>query len=668
MLSKRTRKLLSVHRTPTYLVDFTLAKLSRWMEDDIGIQNCRVFEPACGHAPFLVGAVRLLSDLLPASIASDRTGRQRFLRAHIGGCDSDASFALEVARLSLTLADIPNANGWTKLDPVEDMYAGDYLAEKIAANSVIISNPPFESVEISDAERASGDLRYARSGQAGELLRRIVTHASPGTLFGLVVPQTLLDGASFRELRRILLSNVELREVVTFPDNVFKFAKPETALIIGKKLGAGETGVDVFKFRRIRKPEMDAFRNENRVPSGAPFSRAVALAHPRHQLILPPLAGVWGAVQGQPRLDDVAHVTIGFYFYSETDRDFPKGEVQVSPKALPGFYQGFRLAEGTPDTHLLPRLEWLNQKPEIIRRECGGVKQGEARVVMNHVRTGGGAWRHKAFIDSVGRPATDAFLLLSPQAANWPVEVLWAIANGPFANAFTLTNSVAKQIGVRLLQEMRVPGLHQRHRSLEAAVHAYLSAAREFTDTHGDKNSSAKQRAKAKRTVAPEEIPELPFEGLDSDKPTAESAAREHLRALHWRVDAEVLKLYALPAELERELLDFFDGVTRVGVPFEQKGYIPSAFREVDRLDDFLRITDEWEQTDDRRCHFIEKRIKQGRRTAAEEAEFKELQRLCDLRRSYRRWLRTGDANSPLFDEAKLRRIEEEDARRSQDE
>jgi type I restriction-modification system DNA methylase subunit len=667
LLSKRTRKLLSVHRTPTYLVDYMLAKLSRSMEDDIGIENCRVFEPASGHAPFLIGAVRMLSALLPDRIAADRKARRQFLRNHIGGCDRDASFALEIARLSLTLADIPNSNGWTKLDAVDDMYAGDYLAKKIAANSVIIANPPFENVEISAKERAAGDLRYARSGQAGELLRRIVNHASPNTLFGIVMPQTLLDGASFRELRRNLLSNVEIREVVTFPDNVFKFAKPETAILIGKKLGDSQAGIGKFKFRRIQKKDMDAFRNENRVPSGAWFLQSDALAHPQHRLLLPPLAEVWAAAERFPRLDEMAHVTIGFYFFAETDDDYPKGEVQVSSGKLPDFHQGFRLAEGTPDTHLLPQLEWLNQKPEIIRRACGGTKRGELRVVMNHVRTGGGAWRHKAFIDPVGRPATDAFLLLSPLAKNWSLEILWAIANGPFANAFTLTNSATKQIGVKLLQMMRVPVLSAHPLDLESAVQTYIAAAREFTAKYGSEDVAPKKREKSKKTKAPSEGPELPFDGLNVEKPDAVSVARECLRALHWRVDAEVLKLYALPAELERELLDFFDGVPRVGVPFEQKGYIPSAFRAVLRLDEFLRITDEWEQTDERRCQFIEKRIQHGRRTTVEEAEFKELQRLFDLRRSYCRWVRTGDVNSPLFDEAKLRQLKQEDARWTED-
>lgn len=655
LLSPRTRKLLSVHRTPTYLVDYMLAKLSRWMEEDIGIENCRIWEPSCGHAPFLVGAVRLLSDLLPERIARDQTARRKFLRTHVAGCDRD-DFALEIARLSLTLADIPNPNGW-RLDAVKDMFDGDYLAKHIAANSIIIANPPFEGVEITEKERASGDLRYARSGQAGELLRRIVNHAAPGSLFGIVVPQAILDGASFLGLRKDLLAKIEIREIVTFPDNVFKFAKPETAILIGRRLPDAQRGSDTFKFRRILKPDMNAFRNECRVPAGALLSRHDVLAHPRHQLLLPPLAEVWKAAEHLPRFDEKAHVTIGFYFYAEGDEDYPVGEAQVSEKAAPEFYQGFRVAEGTPDTHLLPKLEWLNQKDEMIRRACGGTKRGEPRVVMNHVRTGGGAWRHKAFVDPVGRPATDAFLLLSPLALHWSLEVLWALANGPFANAFTLTNSAAKQIGVHLLERMRVPALTENPTSLQSAVRSYFTAACAFSASQRGNVAKPKRLTKKPAAKAAAESVQLALDGITDDASLPDNPIREPLRALHWRVDAEVLKLYALPAELERELLDFFDGVPRVGVPFEQKGYIPLGFREVQRLDEFLRITDEWEQTDERRCQLIEKRLHGGGRTKAEDAEFAELQELYRLRRSYRRWQRTGDADSPLIDENKLRHL-----------
>ena len=52
--------------------------------------------------------MRLLSELLPANW---REPRRDYLRKRLRGVESDP-FALEIARLSLTLADVPNPNGW----------------------------------------------------------------------------------------------------------------------------------------------------------------------------------------------------------------------------------------------------------------------------------------------------------------------------------------------------------------------------------------------------------------------------------------------------------------------------------------------------------------------------------------------------------------------------
>lgn len=48
---------------------------------------------------------------------------------------------------------------------------------------------------------------------------------------------------------------------------------------------------------------------------------------------------------------------------------------------------------------------------------------------------------------------------------------------------------------------------------------------------------------------------------------------------------------------------------------------------------EFLRITDEWDSTEARRCELVEKRAKAGRRSHDEESEFRQLQRLLMLRR-----------------------------------
>ncbi|MFY9826828.1 MAG: hypothetical protein WAM82_36070 [Thermoanaerobaculia bacterium] len=44
------------------------------------------------------------------------------------------------------------------------------------------------------------------------------------------------------------------------------------------------------------------------------------------------------------------------------------------------------------------------------------------------------------------------------------------------------------------------------------------------------------------------------------------------------RVDAAILRLYALPPRLERALLDLFSGSRRPGVPFQLSEYFPSDF------------------------------------------------------------------------------------------
>jgi hypothetical protein len=656
LLSERTRKLLSVHRTPTYLVDYMLARLSRWMEEDIGIQNCRVFEPACGHAPFLVGAVRMLSDLLPDNIASDRAARRQFLRKHIGGCDRDA-FALEIARLSLTLADIPNPNGW-RLDPVTDMFSGDYLDRNIAESSIVLVNPPFENAPVTSQERASGDLRFHRNGQAAELLRRVLRSSQPGTIFGVVVPQTILEGNWFTALRRDLLEQCEIREITVFPDKVFQFADVETGIILARKLPSNSSPSPDYLFRRVRETGMSRFIAGYRADQDVSASVQERRDTEEARLLIPRLAALWSANANVPRFSSIALIAHGLYFLPKTHPDFPRGAATISEGQMSGLVEGYATSTGKWETHLSPKTVGLNLNPKVIEWPMEGTVRKRPQVLMNHGRASRAEWRLKAFIDSAGKPFTHRFIVFRPKGRCSP-ELLWALCNSPYANAYTYADSGKRDISATFLREMPVPELDKRElTSLESAVCTYLTAARAFSERQEAPSPKPKRRAKDALTKE-----QLEFGEIGIEEPQTLDAARERLRALHWRVDAEVLNLYALPAALERELLDFFDGVRRVGVPFEQTAYIPSGFQEVQRLDDFLRITDEWEQTDERRCHFIEKRIQDERRTVSEEAEFKELQRLFDLRRSYCRWLRTGDANSALFDEAKLKQLQEEDER-----
>jgi hypothetical protein len=104
-------------------------------------------------------------------------------------------------------------------------------------------------------------------------------------------------------------------------------------------------------------------------------------------------------------------------------------------------------------------------------------------------------------------------------------------------------------------------------------------------------------------------------------------SAREQLE----RVDAEVLRLYKLPANLERQLLDLFATWPRPGVPFNFDRYYPEHFQEVITYQEFLQITEDWSDTNKTRIQLIHKELGQGI-SREEHEQLERLQTLADYR------------------------------------
>jgi hypothetical protein len=634
LISPTTRKLLGTHRTPTYLVDYMLARLSGWIEE-LGYKRCHVFEPACGHAPFLSGALRLLSDMLPASIADDQKQRHDYLRDHVRGCDHDP-FALEIACLCLTLADIPNENGWVLES--EDMFAEGALAREMRATTVVLANPPFERE------------------QAATFLQRVVQALRPGTVFGFVLPVNELSGAASGAVRRKLLADCELKEISVFPDRMFKFASVETGIVLGRKHEAKRDVVPGgILFRRVRESKVNDFR-ERYDDSWREKVEAHWLATANEgRLVVPELLRVWDACRALPRFKQFADIGQGLIHRSEQDPRFPRGAVTESKEKQPALVEGFASIDDSPDTHLQPSIWWLNLNKRTIRRPVAGTATGIPQVVMNYAPVDRDVWRLKAFIDPVGRPATSRMLLVRPRQKSLSLACIWAFCNSPVANAYTFAMGSKRDIPAGLMRGMPVPDVSKCDLSrLRSAASTYLEAAAEFTKKFQKPAARMKLNGRLAKPQKPFATGQMRL-GF-TNEPTEEqiAAARDQLRLLHWRVDAEVLRLYALPPDLERELLDTFDGVKRVGVPFEQTRYISREFRDALTLDEFLRVTGEWDATEARRCQLVEKRIKTGGRTAGEESEFRHLQRLLTLHRRYY-------SPQPMLDTKKLEALLEEE-------
>jgi len=199
LINKATRQKLGTHSTPSYLVDYIVWRLEPWIRE-IDLKDRVVFEPACGHSAFLISAMRLLRRLASAEINDARMSG--YLRERLWGIELDY-FALEIARLSLTLADIPNPNGW-KLSQ-GDMFIGNELEERAKKSMVLLANPPFENFKDREKKKLAqhGGTRPELKNKTAEMLRRALPVLPNGALVGVVVPQGFLHGAHAKSVRQI---------------------------------------------------------------------------------------------------------------------------------------------------------------------------------------------------------------------------------------------------------------------------------------------------------------------------------------------------------------------------------------------------------------------------------------------------------------------------------
>src|SRR6266404_3299425 len=570
LITKATRTELGTHSTPAYLVDYIVGKLRPWIEE-IPVDDRHTFEPACGHAAFLIASMRLLSDLLPADTSP--TYRHDYLRDRLHGCDVD-SFALEIARLSLTLSDVPNPNGWD-LQPI-DMFQPELLARCSQTAKIVLANPPFNV--------------------AASVLDLVANNLQPGSIFGVVLPQTFLQTTKATALRELIARDFEIAEVSLFPDKVFTFSDAESAVLMARRLPIGRSPIGKLIYKHVREGEIDSFKRTYKV-ANVHLANQSRFSETNHwSFFIPDLDGVWKSCKGLPRFESIAEIGQGFQFRSVVDPEFPSDSITESHEWAPGLVRAFTKLRDNIQTHEQPDEVWVNLDPSVIGRPRHGLSTGVPQVLLNYAPVSRGPWRLKAFLDREGHPVSSRFLAIRPTSKSWSLESLWAICNSPFANAYSYSFSGKRDVLAGLIREMPVPDLHGFNpAALMEAVNAYLTATR----------------------------------GQNPQSDSLQSL--DQLKELHLRVDAEVLRLYNLPAQLERQLLNLFAGAKRRGVPFRQTRYFPEAFSDALTLQQLLSITADWDATNERRVQLIRKQVDK-RISAEEEAELDLLQGLADSR------------------------------------
>jgi hypothetical protein len=453
------------------------------------------------------------------------------------------------------------------------MFESESLEGYLATSTILLANPPFKLAQ--------------------RFLETIIPKLRPGTIVGLVLPQNVLRSKRSQSIREHLLDDFEIAEISLFPDKVFNFSSAESAVILARKLESNRVAPGRILHRRIREQDFGNFRRVFTATKDSEVPLWRISSDTSWSFVIPELEEVWIHCHGLSKFCEIATIGKGFDFRSLSDPKFPEGAVQYSNSPRAGFIEGYVRLHKHLQTHQLPKTVWINPDPQIIKTSRYGMTLNQPQLLINYSPVSRGPWRLKALVDKTGHAFSSRFLAVRPTSTEWSLESLWAICNSPLANAYVYDFSSKRDVLTGMLRRMPIPKSDNLN-SLVAAVRTYWDAVTE---------SSV----------------------LSSPQPS------NQLRLLHWQIDSEVLKLYDLPAKLERLLLDLFSGVERPGVPFLQNDFFPRSFLEPLRLRDLLALRDtvDWSSLHERRGELIRKKVS-GRLSDNEQQELGRLQHLAD--------------------------------------
>ncbi len=409
------------------------------------------------------------------------------------------------------------------------MFRDGVLRHRVRDKTILLANPPFDSFRNQAADSSTSGSEFRFFNKASQMLWHTIPALSEGAVFGIVLPQSFLHAANARELRDHILRNCELRELCLFPDKVFSFSDAESAILIGRR----KTGVqaNLISYRRIREPDVERFRSTYEASSTRAILQSGFTAAESRSFRFADLDEVWSVLRGNPSLKDIADVGQGLIYES---RNLPIGSATFSERHFEGAYPGFVRFDKRLLLHQLPKTYWMNLDSAVIRRPMSGTETGTPQVLLNYAPASRGPWRLKALFDTQGHAVSSRFIAVRPRSGGYSLEALWAVLNSPVANAYAFTHLGKRDNIVGDIRRIPLPRETSLKRVREA-VAEYVSASSSDTDS----------------TV---------------------------LMHLLLQVDYEVLRLYALPPDIEQALLTIFNGWKRVGVPFLQE-HVPDELQ-----------------------------------------------------------------------------------------
>lgn len=535
-VTPETRKRLSVHYTPSYVAEYILSRLPI---ADINPSELAICDPMCGHGTFLVASLSRLQDILPNEWSPK--DRHRFFIEHIRGRDVEP-FSVEVARLTLTLADLPNPDGWDIQQA--DAYVGNTLQDSAETTNVFLTNPPFE--ELTKEERNC--LGATQATKASEMLVRALPSLPENALIGIVLPVKFLEGGQFKRSREIVAQQFEVLELTLLPDRVFGRSESETVLLMARKSPSLAKSKSYYiNYRSVTSRGLDEFKLKGQFSRDESLPAEVVLGHKNvvaPTFWVPALYSVWDALYANRRVVDIANIERGVQFVSGLLSDH-YDEIVRDHEFLHSMCGVNRVDDQLLPFHLR-NIRWLSTDPAKRRQmtaKAWELPWHEPKVLLNAARRSRGPWRLIAAYDKSGLLATQHF------HAAWPKEdvsapFLTAFLNSAIANAYVSDHELTRNNRITTLEFIPLPPLN------------------------------------ASVVVTVQDI------ALECERKIA-ADPHSDLTVLMLNLDAELLKAYDLAPHEEKRLLEIFAGADRPGCS-SFPDFFPGGFEVVGPLSEHL--------------------------------------------------------------------------------
>ena len=514
-ITEKLRRDQSIYATPPEVAEYVVRQLPI---KELPYMERRVFEPFTGAAPFLTASLRRLRELMPKDISP--VERHEYFINMLSGIENEP-FAREIARYALILADYPNRDSWHISG--QDAYTGSEFNRLLQNANIVLCNPPYGKLTTSHREDIGDNAAYSKEVQA---LHQVVSERP--AMFGFVLPRAFLDRRDFRSLRQNIAEHYKSVSVTILPEKTFNIASQEVALVTAHNVDLANPP---YSYAVVTSKGYNAFRRMGEPTWRDSYSE---LLRRNDDIILwrTPLQSVWEALMNYDKFDALAEIHSGIRYHA--------GKINecVVDDSAPGYRDGISTVNGYLEAYIVCDYQYMSTDVTMMHRRRERIDWNVPKVLVNSFRTSRGYWSIAGAIDEEGLLASAQFCGIWPKK-NTPIELLAALISGPIANAFIFSNRTSRRNQIQTLKQIPVPTFTTEQTEL------IVSLVQDYYSQRG-------------QWLASEELDEH-FQGRCLE--------------LLYQIDAAVLEAYAIPAEVERELLRQFEGAERRPLPFKFPGY-----------------------------------------------------------------------------------------------